>query len=61
MRAKYLKGEEIATEFYNIPRNEFVAIAWTEAKKDNTVHRAAIEHYDVIQHEINVYFTEVVK
>jgi len=55
MRAKYLKGEEIATEFYNIPRNEFVAIAWTKSKKDNTVHRAAIEHYDVIRKELDEY------
>ena len=28
-----IKGEEIATEFYNIPRNEFVVVAWDEAKK----------------------------
>ena len=29
------------------------------AKKDNEVHRAAIEHYDVIQKELKVFFKEV--
>ena len=52
---KIVVGESIATENYNIPRNEFVAQAWTLAKKDNEVHRAAIEHYDVIQQELDVY------
>lgn len=50
-----IKGEEIATENYNIDRNEFVAKAWIMAKKDNSVHRAAIEHYDVIQEEMIQY------
>ena len=52
---KIVVGETIATENYNIPRNEFVAQAWTLAKKDNEVHRAAIEHYDVIQQELDIY------
>ena len=52
---KIVVGESIATENYNIPRNEFVAQAWTLAKKDNEVHRAAIEHYDVIQQELDIY------
>ena len=55
MKHKIVIGESIATENYNIPRNEFVAQAWTLAKKDNEVHRAAIEHYDVIQQELDVY------
>ena len=50
-----IKGEEIATENYNIDRNEFVAKAWIMAKKDNSVHRAAIEHYDVIRRELDEY------
>ena len=50
-----IKGEEIATENFNIPRNEFVALSWTICKKDNAVHRAAIEHYDVIQAELKYY------
>lgn len=48
-------GEAIAMENYNISRNEFVTTAWIKAKKDNTVHRAAIEHYDVIQKELDTY------
>ena len=55
MLGKRIKGEEIATEFYNIPRNEFIAKAWEVAAKDNIVHRAAIEHYDVIQEEMIQY------
>ena len=55
MRSVKMKGEEIATENYNIDRNEFVAKAWIEAKKDNAVHRAAIEHYDVIRRELDEY------
>ena len=56
---KIVVGETIATENYNIPRNEFVALSWKIAKKDNEVHRAAIEHYDVIQKELKVFFKEV--
>lgn len=55
MMSAKIKGEEIATEFYNIPRNEFVVVAWDEAKKDNATHRAAIEHYDVIRKELDEY------
>ena len=50
-----IKGEEIACEFFNVPRNEFVAQAWTICKKNNELHRAAIEHYDVIQKELEIY------
>jgi len=50
-----IKGEEIACELFNVPRNEFVAQAWTICKKNNEVHRAAIEHYDVIQKELDEY------
>jgi hypothetical protein len=52
---KIVVGETIATENYNIPRNEFVALSWKIAKKDNEVHRAAIEHYDTIQNELKEY------
>ena len=55
MKHKIIIGESIATENYNIPRNEFVAQAWTLAKKDNDIHRAAIKHYDIIQQELDVY------
>lgn len=55
MRAAKIKGEEIATENYNTDRNWFVQRSWILAKKDNAVHRAAIEHYDVIQRELNEY------
>jgi len=55
MLGKINRGEEIAVEFYNIPRNEFVAKAWEIANKDNTVHRAAIQHYDVIRRELDEY------
>ena len=55
MRAAKIKGEEIATENYNTDRNWFVPRSWILAKKDNAVHRAAIEHYDVIQRELNEY------
>ena len=55
MMSAKIKGEEIATEFYNIPRNEFVVVTWDEAKKDNATHRAAIEHYDVIRKELDEY------
>ena len=48
-------GESIAIENYNIDRNTFVSESWILAKKDNIVHRAAIEHYDVIQKELNTY------
>ena len=56
---KIVVGETIATENYNIPRNEFVALSWKIAKIDNEVHRAAIAHYDVIQKELKVFFKEV--
>ena len=52
---KIVVGETIATENFNIPRNEFVALSWEIAKKDNEVHRAAIEHYDLIQEELREY------
>ena len=55
MRAAKIKGEEIATENYNTDRNWFVQRSLILAKKDNAVHRAAIEHYDVIQRELNEY------
>tara|TARA_R110001592_G_scaffold26930_1_gene100346 strand:+ start:485 stop:670 length:186 start_codon:yes stop_codon:yes gene_type:complete len=55
MRAAKIKGEDIATENYNTDRNWFVQRSWILAKKDNAVHRAAIEHYDVIQRELNEY------
>ena len=55
MMSAKIKGEEIATEFYNIPKNEFVVGAWYEAKKENATHRAAIEHYDVIRKELDEY------
>ena len=48
-------GEAIAMENYNIDRNWFVSKSWILAKKDNTVHRAAIEHYDIIQKELDTY------
>lgn len=50
-----IDGEAIATENYNIPRNEFVAKAWKICKGNNTVHRTAIEHYDVIRRELDEY------
>ena len=56
---KIVVGETIATENYNLPRDEFVALSWQIARKDNEVHRAAIEHYDVIQKELKVFFKEV--
>ncbi len=52
---KIVMGETIATDNYNIERNEFVALSWKIAKKDNEVHRAAIEHYDIIQDELKEY------
>ena len=52
---KIVVGETIATENFNIPRNEFVTLSWEIAKKDNEVHRAAIEHYDLIQEELREY------
>ena len=52
---KIVVGETIATENFNIPRNEFVALSWEIAKKDNEVHRAAIEHYELIQEELREY------
>ena len=50
-----IDGEAIATENYNLTRNEFVAKAWKICKGNNTVHRTAIEHYDVIQKELKEY------
>jgi len=61
MLGKRIKGEEIAVEFYNIPRNEFIAKAWEIGKKDNTIHRAAIKHYDVIQEEMLQYEKSIQK
>ena len=39
-----IDGEAIATENYNLTRNEFVAKAWKICKGNTTVHRTAIEH-----------------
>lgn len=55
LKAMLIDAEYFACENYNIPRNEFVAKAWVFAKKDNQLHRHAIEHYDVIQRDLNNY------
>jgi hypothetical protein len=55
VKAMLMDAEDFASENYNIPRNEFVAKAWVFAKRNNTLHRHAIEHYDVIQRDLNDY------
>ena len=55
VKSLVMDGEDIACENFNMPRNEFVAHAWTICKGNNLVHRAAIEHYDVIQKELEIY------
>jgi hypothetical protein len=55
VKAMLMDAEDFACENFNVPRNEFVAKAWVFAKKNNQLHRAAIEHYDVIQQELSVY------
>ena len=55
VKSLVMDGEDIACENFNMSRNEFVAHAWTICKGNNLVHRAAIEHYDVIQRELNEY------
>jgi len=55
LKAMLIDAEYFACENYNIPRNEFVEKAWVFAKKDNQLHRHAIEHYDIIQRDIDNY------
>jgi len=55
LKAMLIDAEYFACENYNIPRNEFVEKAWVFAKKDNQLHRHAIEHYDIIQRDLNNY------
>lgn len=50
-----MDAEDFACENFNIPRNEFVSKSWIFAQKNNQLHRAAIEHYDVIQKELEIY------
>lgn len=61
VKSLIMDGEEFAQENYNMGRNEFVAEAWTFAKGNNIIHRAAIEHYDVIKEEMAEYQLEIGK
>ena len=55
LKAMLIDAEYFACENYNIPRNEFVVKAWAFVKKNNQLHRHAIEHYDIIQRDIDNY------
>jgi hypothetical protein len=55
VKAMLMDAEDFACENFNIPRNEFVSKSWIFAQKNNQLHRAAIEHYDVIQKELEIY------
>lgn len=56
-----IKAQEFACDHYNIPRNQFVALSWDFAKgynlihRPDEIHRAAIEYYDQIQYEMDLY------
>lgn len=54
-RLKYyliIDAHKFACENYNIPRNEFCALAASEFYHDDLLQRTAIEYYDEIQHEM---------
>jgi len=63
LKAILIEAEDFACENYNIPRNEFVEKSWVFAKskcfihRPDEIHRHAIEHYDVIQRELDDYDT----
>jgi hypothetical protein len=45
-------AQVFACDHYNIPRNQFIALAWDFAKGNNRIHRATIKYYDEIQREM---------
>jgi hypothetical protein len=54
-------AEVFATENYNLHRSEFVEKAALRYAmvSDQKYFSYAVKHWDKIQHELNVYFTEV--
>lgn len=61
VKAAVIEAQEFAQENYGMGRNEFVAHAWTFAKGNNLIHRAAIEEYDVIREDLAEYQLYYVK
>ena len=52
LKSIVIEAQEFACDHYNIPRNQFIALAWDFAKGNSFIHRAAIECYDEIQNEM---------
>lgn len=58
VKAAVMEGEEFAQDNYNLTRPEF---SWAALKRfggHTLEYQAAIQHFDVIQKELDVYFDE---
>lgn len=56
VKGRLFYAQVFACDHYNIPRNQFVALAWDFAKGNNRIHRAAIEYYDQIQRDMELNY-----
>jgi len=54
----YFEGQEFAEQFYNENRNVFIEKAEVRFGKHTFQYGAAIDAFDIIQDELNGYFSQ---
>jgi hypothetical protein len=55
LKSVIMEAQEFACDHYNIPRNQFIVLARDFAKGNSLIHQAAIEYYDEIQRDMDLY------
>lgn len=58
VKAMAMHGEEFAQEHYNVDRSTFIDLAIKEFGTYSIEYRAAVEHWDKIQQELDDYWDE---